>query len=200
MTPDHLIAFNAILLVAILSPGAAFLFALRSAVADGRMAGIAAGAGLASMAAAWTLAALLGLDGLFRLFPTAYTLLKIAGALYLLVLALKTWRGAGAPITSSRKPKGRAYVDGVLINLANPKSVLFSAAVLIVVFPEDLRASDIALITFNHFAVELICYTLFALLLSSAPARTRYLAAKPNLDRIAALVLGAFGLKLLTDR
>ena len=94
MDAEHLLAFNLALLAAIASPGPALLYALRMTLGGGRAAGIATGCGLAVMAATWTLMALLGLDGLFRLFPWAYTAFKIAGALYLLYVAWTTWRGA----------------------------------------------------------------------------------------------------------
>ncbi len=80
MSAADLIAFNIILAAALMSPGPALLFILRTAIADGRRAVLAAGAGLALMAGLWTLAALLGLEGLFAMFPWAYLSLKIAGA------------------------------------------------------------------------------------------------------------------------
>jgi threonine/homoserine/homoserine lactone efflux protein len=56
------------------------------------------------------------------------------------------------------------------------------------------------LIFANHFVVELIVYTLFAAFLSSAPARAGYLRLKPIIDRTAAVILGALGLRLLFGR
>lgn len=200
MTWLDLLAFNAVLAAALLSPGPALLFALRTALADGRASGIAAGLGLGAVAAGWTLAALLGLEGVFAVFPWAYALLKTAGAIYLLYIAFATWRGAKDEIGPSARPRGRAFVDGALINLGNPKSVLFAASVLVVIFPKGLGAAEIALIVANHALVEWLFYGVFALLLSGASARRAYLGTKPVIDRAAALVMGALGLKLLLDR
>lgn len=201
MTALDLLAFNAVLAAAILSPGPALLFALRTALADGRAAGIAAGLGLGLVAGLWTLAALLGLEALFLLFPWAYLALKIAGAAYLVHIAWKTWRAARAPLAeAARRPRGRAFLDGILINLGNPKSVLFAASVLVVIFPKGLAAGEIALIVGNHMIVEWVFYAGFATLLSGAQARRAYLGAKSWIDRAAALMLGALGLKLLLSR
>lgn len=201
MTALDLLAFNAVLAAAILSPGPALIFALRTTLADGRGAGIAAGLGLGLVAALWTLAALLGLETLFTLFPWAYLALKIAGAAYLLHIAWTTWRAARQPVTeAARKPRGRAFRDGILINLGNPKSVLFAASVLVVIFPKGLTAGDIAFIVGNHMIVEWIFYAGLATLLSGAQARRAYLGAKAWIDRAAALLLGALGLKLLLSR
>ncbi len=200
MSIDQLLAFNVVLLAAILSPGAAFLFAARTSVASGRRAGILTGLGLGLMASLWTLAALLGLDAVFALFPWAYGMLKTGGALYLMYLAYKTWRRAKVPLYSDAKPARRAFLDGVLVNLGNPKAMLFAAAVIVVVFPQALPPTDIALVMLNHLVLEILFYTTCALVLSAHTARLRYLKAKPILDRTAALLLGGLGLKLLLQR
>ena len=200
MDHSHVLAFNLALIVAIASPGPAMLYAVRNTLGGGRRAGIATGCGLGLMAATWTLMALLGLDGLFRLFPWIYTSMKIAGALYLIYVAWSTWRSAGDPIVASERPNRRAFVGGLMINLANPKSVLFAAAVLVVIFPPGLSAVEKAIIVGNHLAVELVAYTCFALLLSTKAVSSSYLRAKPVLDRMTAIVLGGLGVRLMVER
>ena len=197
MDAGHLVAFNLALLAALASPGPALLYALRTTVASGRAAGIATGCGLAVMAAMWTLMALIGLDGLFRLFPWAYLAFKVIGAFYLIFVAWRTWRSAYDRVSASARPRARAFVGGLLVNLANPKSVLFAAAVLVVIFPPGLDAAQKSIIVGNHLVVEMLAYTGFALLLSTEPVSRRYFRAKPVLDRIAALVLGGLGMRLM---
>ena len=94
----------------------------------------------------------------------------------------------------------RYFLCGFLVNLSNPKSMLFAASVLVVIFPRDLSTSDIMLIVANHMAVEWIAYAGFAFLLSTRPARDGYLRLKSIFDRVAAGVLGALGLRLMLDR
>jgi threonine/homoserine/homoserine lactone efflux protein len=200
MDVTQVITFNLALLAAIASPGPAMLYAVRATLAGGRTEGIVTGWGLGTMAAIWTLMALLGLDGLFRLFPWAYVAFKVIGALYLLYIAWSTWRCASQPIGTVVRPKASAFVGGVLVNLANPKSVLFAAAVLVVIFPAGLSIAHKAFIVGNHLAVELIAYTGFALVLSTQTVSARYMRAKPVLDRISAVVLGALGMRLIMDR
>ncbi|WP_136442505.1 LysE family translocator [Pacificoceanicola onchidii] len=200
MTLTHLLAFNLTLLAAMAAPGPALLYALRQSIAGGFMTGAATGAGLGLMAALWTGAALLGLEVVFTLFPATFLILKIAGALYLLWVAFQLWRDARKPVADSAKPGARAFFGGLLVNLGNPKSVLFAASVLVVIFPPGLTLADKALIVLNHFCVELIVYSAFAALLSTPPARAAYLAMKPRIDRMAALILGALGLRLLFAR
>jgi len=180
MEAAHLLAFNVTLLAAMASPGPALLFALRQTVRGGFWTGVATGAGLGLMAAAWTGAALLGLAALFALVPWLYLAMKLAGAAYLLWIAYHIWRDASKPVADSAQPGRRAFVGGLLVNLANPKSVLFAASVLVVIFPPDLSVAQKALIVGNHLVVELAVYTLFAGLLSTRRARDGYLRLKPS--------------------
>ena len=173
---------------------------MRASLSGGRKTGIITGCGLAVMAATWTLLALAGLEGFFRLFPWAYMVFKIAGAGYLLFIAWQTWRNAREPVTESARPHARAFFGGILVNLANPKSVLFAAAVILVVFPPTLTVADKALIVANHLLVEIIVYTAFALLLSTRTVSEGYLRAKPLLDRFAAIVLGGLAARLIVER
>ncbi|MEM0906158.1 MAG: LysE family translocator [Pseudomonadota bacterium] len=200
MTIEQLIAFNIALLAAIASPGPAFLLLVRTALASGRMAGIATGCGLGLMAATWTLTALLGLDALFRVFPWIYTTAKIAGALYLLSIAIRTWRSARDPIDASGAPARRAFIDGFIVNLLNPKSVFFAAAVLVVVFPAEIGLADKLIVALNQVVVEIVIYGTMAIALSTERVSRQYLRAKVVLDRAAAVVLSALGVRLLVGR
>jgi threonine/homoserine/homoserine lactone efflux protein len=197
---EALLAFNTILIVALASPGAAMLFALKTAVSSGRRAGISTGLGLGVAATCWTLAAFLGLEAVFTIFPWAYTVLKIGGALYLLYLAQSMWRSAKSELGQAPKGQGRAFVDGLLVNFGNPKSMLFAAAVIVVIFPQNMTAFEIGFVLLNHFTLEVLFYATFAYLMSSPPARAGYLGLKPIFDRIAAVMLGGFGLKLLLGK
>lgn len=200
MSWESLLAFNLVLMAALASPGAAFLVAVRTSISAGRAAGLATGLGLASAAVLWTLAAFLGLEVIFRLFPWTYAVLKVAGALYLIYLAFQTWRHARVPLGEATLPRSRAYLTGALVNLGNPKSMLFAAAVIIVVFPQGLAPAEVAVVLANHFALEVIFYSAVALLLSGRHARNGYLRLKPVFDRIAATLLGALGLRLILEK
>ncbi|MEM8655599.1 MAG: LysE family transporter [Pseudomonadota bacterium] len=200
LTLAELVAFNTVLFAALLSPGAAMLFITKATVTGGRAAGIATGIGLGTAAAMWTLAALLGLEVVFNLFPWTYTALKIGGALYLLWIAVHTWRHARDPLGHAPAPRGRAVLSGMLLNLGNPKSMLFAAAVIVVVFPQGLAATDIAVIVINHWLLELAFYTTLALALSTPHIRRGYVSLKPIFDRIAATLLGALGLRLILEK
>lgn len=200
MEPTHVLAFNLTLLAAILSPGPAMLYFIRTTLAEGRRAGLFTVFGLGTMAACWTALALLGLDALFALVPWAYLVIKTAGALYLIWIAWQTWSHARDPLGQPPRPAAKAFLGGVLVNLANPKSVLFAAAVLIVIFPPDLSLAEKGVVVLNHLLVEWLVGSGLVLLLSTQAVSARYLRLKTLLDRCAAVILGALGLRLLLGR
>ena len=91
MTPDHLIAFN-LSCWPPCQPGCRISCGCCAVRTGGRAR--LHGLGLARWQLCWTLAALLGLEAVFALFPWAYSALKIGGALYLIWICHQTWRGA----------------------------------------------------------------------------------------------------------
>ena len=176
------------------------LMATQTSLSAGRTAGIAVGAGLGLMAAIWTMMALLGFGVVFDLFPFLYVGAKIVGAAYLIYIAYRMWLSAGVPAKAVIKPTGRAFRQGFLVNLFNPKSVLFAAAVLVTVFPAGPGLADSVVIVVNHFLVEIAFYTALAFGMSTQAVAKRYMRAKIYIDRAAAAVLGALGVRILLSR
>ena len=130
------LAFFAVALLLALSPGPDNLFVLVQSATGGRRAGFAVVAGLMLGVMVHTLAVALGLAAVFATSATAFTVLKLLGAAYLLYLAWGAWRApamlvasdAGAP--AHPPPWPRLMARGVVMNLTNPKVVLFFLALL----------------------------------------------------------------------
>lgn len=197
----HFAAFSLALIAAWLSPGPALMLALRTTLASGRRAGILTGLGLGMMATLWTGAALFGLQVVFELFPLAYWSVKLLGAAYLAWLAFTMWRDATRPL--SARPAlsdGHAIRTGFLLNLLNPKSVLFAAAVLVLVFPPDLTLVDKVAVMANHFLLEVSLYAALASFVALPTFARRYMNMKPTFDRLAGTVMGLLALRLVLDR
>ena len=200
MTIEQLLGFNLALFVAIASPGPAFLVAIQTTVSAGRRSGVAIGCGLAITAAMWTLMALLGLEVVFTIFPWAYAAMKTLGAIYLIYIAWNMWQGARDEVQTSVKPTRNSFKQGLLINVLNPKSVLFAAAVLVVIFPASMPWTDNLIVVVNHLVIEVIFYFALAFGMSTAIVRKTYLKMKLYIDRSASVVLGGLGIRLLSDR
>ncbi|MBL1430167.1 MAG: LysE family translocator [Robiginitomaculum sp.] len=129
-----LFAFVLASAVLILIPGPnVALIALQSAL-YGRRSGLLVVAGLTSGQAVQILLVLAGLSALLSVWGIAFTVLKVLGALYLLWLAFEAFAIASKTVDSNEKsiikPAKNVFWRGLLVALANPKTMLFHAAFL----------------------------------------------------------------------
>jgi threonine/homoserine/homoserine lactone efflux protein len=128
-----LLAFLAASVVLAVTPGPGVIYIVSRTLAQGRAAGVASIAGVASGNLLNSLGAALGLAALFALSSLAFTVVKFAGAAYLVYLGVKMLRGtprAGTSPVFKRAPLGRVFREGVLVALLNPKTTIFFAAFL----------------------------------------------------------------------
>lgn len=124
--------FPAAVLLA-LSPGPDNLFVLAQSAQHGRVAGFVVTLGLCTGLVGHTLAVAFGLAAIVRASAMAFTVLKVAGALYLLYLAWQAWRAGSVTESETQTPAlsvWSLYRRGVVMNLTNPKVSLFFLAFL----------------------------------------------------------------------
>lgn len=114
-----------------LTPGADVMFATATGLKGGPRAGMAAGLGVGLGGLLHVLLAALGLAALIAAHPGALSIIRWAGAAYLLWLAIATWRVGATPTgaTGTIHP-ARAVLRGFLANVLNPKVILFILAFL----------------------------------------------------------------------
>jgi len=130
---DTLSAFFGIAVLLALAPGPDNLFVLMQSAMWGRRAGMMVVLGLCTGVLGHTLAVALGLAGMVAASPAAFTALKLAGAAYLAYLAWQAWRAptsVGESGRPERMPALALYRRGVIMNLTNPKVLLFFFAFL----------------------------------------------------------------------
>src|SRR5690606_32533129 len=115
----------ALVLVAI--PGPNHLYITARSIGEGRRAGLASAFGVETGTLVHIAAAAAGLSALVAASATAFGVLRYAGAAYLVYLAYRTLRGGddGDGPALRPQPLRRVYLDGVLVNVLNPKVVLF---------------------------------------------------------------------------
>ena len=141
-SPGLFAAFVVASVLLALTPGPDMALYLSRTFAGGRSHGLAALGGAMSGVVVHTFAAALGLSALIAASARAYDAVKIAGALYLLCLAWGALKRGAAlklePGGGGAGTLGGAYTSGLLINLANPKIILFFVTFL----PQFIDASD----------------------------------------------------------
>ena len=123
-----LIAFVPAALALNLTPGADMLFCVAQGARNGPRAAVAASAGISTGSMVHVTLAGLGLGALIARFPVALDLIRWLGAAYLLWLAWKTLTTPIGGDPSGGKAASRPFRDGVVVNLTNPKVILFVLA------------------------------------------------------------------------
>jgi threonine/homoserine/homoserine lactone efflux protein len=125
--------FVAASLTLLLTPGPAVLYVVGNSMEQGPRAGILSAMGLVTGGVVHMLAAVVGITALLAASPSALTVLRWAGAAYLLYLA---WKEISAPEPAEgeeARPQRRSaelYRGGLMVNLLNPKSAPFFLAFL----------------------------------------------------------------------
>ncbi|MFD0970091.1 LysE family translocator [Plantactinospora endophytica] len=130
-----LLAFTLTTIVAMVTPGPDMLFVLGCGMRGGSRAGLLATAGVATSEAVHVAVAAVGLAALFAAAPTAFAVVRIVGAAYLIYLGVQLIRHrrdaqAELPTGGGGLSGRRAYLSGLLTNLLNPKMVTFTIAFL----------------------------------------------------------------------
>lgn len=181
--------------VALATPGPALISISQKAIAAGRGPAMRFGAGLAFGATSWIIASMLGLGVLLSQFPALLTGMTLLGGAYLIYVAWQIWRHARAPLAETAAADG--FWAGYRLNVSNPKPILFFSSLFLSVFPDPFTPASGAAVYLSMLGLELTFFTAVALTLTTPHIRARALRAKPVIDRVAALVIGALGLWLL---
>lgn len=126
------IFFGASVLLAI-APGPDNIFVLAQSALRGPGAGLLVTLGLCTGLVVHTTAVALGVAALFQASALAFTALKLVGAAYLLYLAWRAFRASAAAVPTAGDPvreAGRLYRRGIVMNVTNPKVLVFFLAFL----------------------------------------------------------------------
>ncbi len=130
---DTSLAFFGISVLLGLSPGPDNVFVLMQSATHGRRAGLLVTLGLCLGLVGHTAAVALGLAAVLAASPTAFTVLKLCGAAYLLYLAWGAFRAPVEPVSTQEVPTLRPWRmvgRGLVMNLSNPKVGIFFLAFL----------------------------------------------------------------------
>ena len=122
-------AFLAAVLVILVTPGPDMAFLIATGVSQGRRAAVRGAFGVTTGMTIWVLVAATGLGVALTQLPSALDAIRLAGAGYLIFLAISTWRNAGAAIAEATTAPD-VFRRGFVVNLTNPKVALFFVAFL----------------------------------------------------------------------
>jgi threonine/homoserine/homoserine lactone efflux protein len=190
-----------------LTPGPDMTLFLGKTISQSRLAGFASMAGATAGLLVHTVLVAIGLSALLAASATAFLVLKIVGAIYLLWLAIEAVRHGSALSLADRNaapdPIRRVFAKGLMINLLNPKIIVFFVTFLPqFVTPTDPNAAAMLMFLGVLFAVVAMAFA--TVLILSADRIAVRLRRSPRLTRVIdwlfASVMAGFAVKLVLSR
>jgi threonine/homoserine/homoserine lactone efflux protein len=202
---ETLVAFVAVSAVVICTPGQDTALTIRNTLAGGRRGGVATAAGVSAGQAVWTIAASAGIVALLSASEPVFRAIKLAGAAYLVYLGLQSLVSAvrGYEHLPTARTRGdtsavpRAFRQGLLSNLGNPKMAVFFTSLL-----PQFASTFAGLLTLGLvFATMTLAWlSLHAVAVAHAGELLQRPKVRRTIDVVVGTVLVAFGLRLATDR
>jgi threonine/homoserine/homoserine lactone efflux protein len=184
------------------SPGPNMAFVLSHGVAHGPRGGFAAAIGISAADLVHTLFAATGVTALVAAWPPSFDVLRYAGALYLVWLAVQALRSGGLRMNAQAQPAGfgRIVRMALLNNLVNPKALLF----FMVFLPQfvDPSRGSVALQLVQLGVVLSVAALAFNTLLGACSGQVgRWLQRRPGAEKfqrtLLALVMVGLAIRLL---
>ncbi len=192
-----------------LTPGQDTMFIIGQSLTGGRRSGVAAALGISAGSVVHTLAAALGLSAILATSALAFSIVKFAGAAYLIYLGARLLlaRGAGTGTAPAQAPASAepssAFRQGILTNLLNPKVALFFLAFL----PQFIEpASGTKALAFLALGATFIATgTAWGMVLAIGAASLQSLlvrkpALRTTIDRVVGGIFLALGARLAWSR
>ena len=133
MSFEILALYLPVIFLVVIAPGADILFIIGNGISGGSRAGAVSAWGIASGMVIHSILATVGLGLLLQKMPIVYQTVLIIGALYLAYLGISALRGQGGLTQIEEiepKPLWTIWREGLMVNLLNPKAVLFMVAFL----------------------------------------------------------------------
>ncbi|TPP09887.1 LysE family translocator [Rhizobium glycinendophyticum] len=190
-----------------MSPGPSFVLVSRVSISHSRLHGLASAIGMGLGGALFATLALVGLVTLLQQVEWLYLLLKFGGGLYLVYLATRIWQGAKTPLVAAGS--GEAAGTGASVwhslglafatQISNPKTAVVYASIFAALMPAAPPLAMLLVLPPAIFAVETSWYAVVAIAFSAPRAQKVYLRWKIGIDRLAALVIGGLGLRLVGE-
>jgi threonine/homoserine/homoserine lactone efflux protein len=181
-------------------PGPSVFYVVTRSLAQGRRAGVTSMLGVQAGGLVHVVAAAFGVSALIASSATAFTIVKYAGAAYLIVLGLRKLRSRGeedAEAETGVPASGsRLFWQGAVVNLLNPKTALFFLAFLPqFVDPSAPVAPQMLVLGTLLVGLGVVSDGTYALVAAGAGRRLRETAsARRTLDRLSGMVFISLGL------
>ncbi|MGS0743151.1 LysE family translocator [Glaciimonas sp. GG7] len=196
----ELIAVALITILATISPGPDFAMVTRNSYLHGSNAGLFAALGIALGVQVHVFYTMFGIGFVIAHSPSLFTLIKIVGALYLIVIGWKTFRNQSKLVIDLHfdvpVSPFKVLLNGFLTNVLNPKTTLF----VISTYTQVVQAGTPLTIQFSYglfiSAIHFIWFALVAIFFSQQTFRSRMISHQNVIDKLIGSILMGLGVSL----
>jgi len=190
----------AIYLAGVVIPGPNFVAVVHKAVASTRASALALVAGIVVVNIFWASCAIAGIGIVFAAFPWVALVVKLLGAGYLIWFGLRLIINAGNTSAVLNNKAGadnfrQSFVQGVITNIGNPKSMAFYAAIFSTAAPAHVSSGTFISMLAVVGIVATLWYGSVAIMLSLPAISTAYRRAKKVIDRFCGSVIVLMGIR-----
>lgn len=201
----HFLAAAGVLAVLTVVPGPDMAVVTKRAVSCGWRDGLRTAAGITTGLLVWGVLTLVGLAAVLAASAVAYTVVKLAGAAYLIVLGvqslLRSRRGRATGVPAETAPAGNPWRTGLVSNVFNPKIAVFYTGLLPTLAPAGLSPHlGMAILVLLHATITAAYLAGYVMLLAKARGFFERPAVQRALDRVTGVVLIGFGVKVAATR
>ena len=193
--------------IAVISPGPATMALIGNSMTRGRNAGMAFATGVMTGSLCWACLSAVGLAAVLAAYAEFLIVLKIAGGVYLLYLAWKSFKSAASPhaaalgaANDTPEPMRRLYLKGLALHLTNPKAALVWMSLVSLGLPAGAPASLISVYVAGCFLLGMLSLNGFALMFSAPPVVAAYRKARRYIEATMGAFFAFAGVKMLATQ
>ena len=201
---SYWIVFLTAALIINITPGPDLFLIISKTISQGRKTGFITSLGACSGAMVYVIATALGLSSILATSPLAFDLIKYAGAAYLVYLGLMAFKSKGMRININKRShkkisNWKAFNQGVLVDLLNPKVAVFFMAFLPQFYRAELGHPSLQIFILGSIVVFVAMIVEFSVVLTASKT-TSFFQSNPTfsmwMDRVLGSVLISLGIRL----
>jgi threonine/homoserine/homoserine lactone efflux protein len=198
-------AFLVLAGVVVVIPGPATTLVSKNAVVRGFGSALVTAGGVLVADLLWMIASVVGVTAILVASEPAFAAIRIAGAVYLTWLGLRLLLGRGEVFGDGHHaarrpaPARRAFGEGVLCDLSNPKTLIVFTSVIPQFAPADAGAAGLAAFGVTFALLGLASLLAYAAVFAQVRRAGTHVRVRRALMRCAGVALIAFGLRVATE-
>lgn len=200
---DEFLILQGAMLLALLSPGPDFAMIVKQSIFYGKKASIISSIGIGLGICVHIIYTILGIGLIISKSVLAYSIIKYLGALYLIYLGYKSLKSNGINLdsnTSNNQVKHisnkKAFIEGFLCNVLNPKATLFFISIFTVVVDVKTPLVVQGFYGISCMLTTIVWFVCLSLILSHKKVRSFFNSFGKWFDKTIGVVLIALGLKV----